>query len=111
MNYLAHMQSWLRYYFDSYKGFRREVWVLTLVSLINRAGTMVIPFLSLYLFGEVGMSLQEVGWVMSAFGLGSLVGSWSGGRLSDKIGPYPTMLWSMITPGLLFILLQFVTSF
>ena len=111
MNYLAHMQSWLRYYFDSYKGFRREVWVLTLVSLINRAGTMVIPFLSLYLTGEVGMSLQEVGWVMSAFGLGSLVGSWSGGRLSDKIGPYPTMLWSMITPGLLFILLQFVTSF
>jgi len=101
----------ISYYFDSYKGFRKEVWIITLVSLINRAGTMVIPFLSLYLTGEMGLSFQQVGWVMSAFGLGSLVGSWAGGKLSDKIGFYPTMLWSMITPGLLFFLLQFVTSF
>jgi predicted MFS family arabinose efflux permease len=81
------------------------------VSLINRAGTMVIPFLSLYLTGNEGMTLPQVGWVMSAFGLGSLVGSWAGGRLSDKVGFYPTMLWSMLAPGLLFFLLQYVHSF
>lgn len=105
------MSNPFSYYIDAYKGFGREIWMITLVSLINRAGTMVIPFLSLYLTGQEGLSLQEVGWVMSAFGVGSLVGSWAGGRLSDRVGFYPTMLWSMLTPGLLFILLQFVHSF
>ena len=52
-----------------------------------------------------------VGWVMVFFGLGSLLGSWLGGQLTDKIGYYKVMLWSLLLTGFLFIGLQFVTSF
>lgn len=72
---------------------------------------MVVPFLSLYLTKDLGFSLGEVGWIMSAFGAGSLVGSWLGGKLTDKVGYYKTMVVSLIASGCLFIGLQFLTSF
>lgn len=92
-------------------GFSPEVWWLALITFINRAGTMVMPFLSLYLNDQLDFSLSKVGWIMSAFGLGSFVGAWVGGKLSDRIGFYQTMFWSLSLTGLLFIGLQFVTSF
>jgi len=48
---------------------------------------------------------------MVCFGLGSMLGSWLGGRLSDKIGFYKIMVFSLFTSGLLFLGLQFITSF
>jgi len=99
------------YYFDSFRGFRREVWWLALVTLINRAGTMVVPFMSLYLTADVGLTLEQVGWVMSAFGLGSVLGAWLGGKLSDSLGFYPVMFWSLLISGFLFIGLEFVRTF
>lgn len=98
-------------YRDSFKGLRKEVWFLALITLVNRAGTMVIPFLSLYLTANFNYTLKEVGWIMTAFGLGSVAGAWLGGKLSDKIGFYPTMFWSLILSGLLFIWLQYLESF
>jgi len=48
---------------------------------------------------------------MSAFGLGSVVGSWLGGKLTDKIGYYKVMVFSLISTGVLFIALQFLHTF
>jgi MFS family permease len=47
---------------------------------------MVLPFLSKYLKEDLNLSYAEVGWIMVAFGMGSMLGSWLGGKLSDKIG-------------------------
>lgn len=105
------MQQLFRSYLESFKGLRREIWLLSLITLINRAGTMVIPFLSLYLTKSRGFSLEEVGWILSFFGLGSVTGSWLGGKLTDKIGHYRTMAASLILSSVLFVLLQFPTSF
>lgn len=98
-------------YFNSFKGFSKEVWILATITFINRAGTMVLPFLSKYLKENLGFTLSEVGWIMVCFGIGSMLGSWIGGKLSDKIGFYKIMIFSLLTSGFLFILLQFVTSF
>lgn len=98
-------------YLNTFKGLSQEVWWLALITLINRAGTMVIPFLSLYLTKSLNFTLSDVGWIMSAFGLGSVVGSWLGGRLTDKIGYYKVMVFSLIATGFLFIALQFLTTF
>ncbi|TYP97839.1 putative MFS family arabinose efflux permease [Tenacibaculum adriaticum] len=98
-------------YLNTFRGLSREVWWLSLITLINRAGTMVIPFLSLYLTQSLEFSLIDVGWIMSFFGLGSVVGSWLGGKLTDKIGYYKVMLGSLSLTGLLFVLLQYVTTF
>lgn len=98
-------------YFDNYRGFSREIWILTLMTFINRAGTMVLPFLSKYLKEDLGFSFGQVGWIMVCFGLGSMLGSWLGGKLSDKIGFYKIMLFSLFTTGVLFFFMQYVTSF
>jgi predicted MFS family arabinose efflux permease len=98
-------------YFDSFKGLKKEIWCLALITFINRAGTMVIPFLSLYLTKSLNFTLNDVGWIMSAFGLGSVVGAWIGGKLCARFGFYPVMLWSLILSGCMFIGLQFISSF
>jgi len=105
------MQKLLRSYLESFEGLRKEIWLLSLITLINRAGTMVIPFLSLYLIKSKGFSLDEVAWILTFFGLGSVTGSWLGGKLTDKIGHYRTMALSLIGSSILFVLLQFPSSF
>lgn len=98
-------------YKNAFSGISKEVWLLALVSLINRSGTMVVPFLTIYLKNKMGFSYLETGIIMSVFGVGSLAGTYSGGKLTDKIGFYPVLFWSLFLGGLSFILLGFLTSF
>jgi predicted MFS family arabinose efflux permease len=96
---------------NNFRGFSREVWILTIITFINRAGTMVMPFLSKYLKENLGFSYDQVGWIISCFGLGSMIGSWIGGRLSDTIGFYKIMVFSLFTTGILFFVIQQITTF
>lgn len=98
-------------YINNFRGFSREIWILTFITFINRAGTMVLPFLSKYLKEDLHFSYSEVGWVMVCFGTGSIIGSWLGGKLSDKIGFYRIMIFSLLTTGVLLFFVQFITSF
>ncbi|MGR3809532.1 MDR family MFS transporter [Jiulongibacter sp. NS-SX5] len=98
-------------YIDAFRGLSREVWILALVSLINRAGTMVVPFLSKYLKEDQGFSYNEVGWIMASFGLGSFAGAWLGGRLSDRIGYYKVMVGALMGSGLIFFAVQQLNGF
>jgi len=98
-------------YINNFKGFSREIWILTLITFINRAGTMVLPFLSKYLKEDLHFSYSQVGWIMVCFGTGSIIGSWLGGKLSDKIGFYRIMIFSLFTTGVLMFFIQFITSF
>lgn len=98
-------------YINNFRGFRREVWILAIITFINRAGTMVLPFLSKYLNEDLHFTLDQVGTVMVCFGIGSMLGSWLGGKLSDKIGFYKIMVFSLFTSGSLFFVIQHITSF
>ena len=105
------LKTALQRYINNFKGFRREVWILAIITFINRAGTMVLPFLSKYLKENLHFTYGEVGWIMVSFGIGSMLGSWLGGKLSDKIGFYKVMVFSLFTSGLMFFGLQYITSF
>lgn len=94
-----------------YKGLSKDVWFLALTTLINRAGAMVIPFLSLYLNKYLGYSLGQIGWIMTFYGFGSVVGVYFGGKLTDKMGYYKVMYSSLILTGIAFLGLQFITTF
>jgi predicted MFS family arabinose efflux permease len=98
-------------YINSFRGFTREIWILALITFINRAGTMVLPFLSKYLKEDLNFSYGEVGWIMVSFGLGSMLGSYLGGKLADSIGFYKVMIFSLFVSGLMFFGLQYITSF
>ena len=98
-------------YTDAFSGLTRDAWVLATIMFVNRSGTMVLPFLSLYLTQALHFSLEDTGWVMAAFGAGSLVGSLSGGWLTDKLGSYWVQVMALTGGGLGFFALSFLTSF
>ncbi|NQX85170.1 MAG: MFS transporter [Flavobacteriaceae bacterium] len=99
------MKTLFANYLNTFKDLSREVWWLALITFINRAGTMVVPFLTIYL-KNLDFSASHVGWIMSAFGLGAFVGSWLGGKLTDKFGYYSIMVLSLVGSGIIFIWLQ-----
>ncbi|WP_340074874.1 MFS transporter [Leptobacterium sp. I13] len=98
-------------YISSFRGFSKEIWILALVTLINRAGTMVLPFLTKYLKEDIQFTLSEVGTIMIFFGLGSMAGSWLGGKMTDKVGFYKVMVFSLLVSGFMFIGLQYIRTF
>lgn len=105
------LKTAFNHYINNFRGFSREIWILTLVTFINRAGTMVLPFLSKYLKEDLHFTYNQVGWIMVSFGLGSMLGSWLGGKLSDKIGFYKIMIFSLFTSGVSLFLVQYITTF
>lgn len=93
-------------YRNAFTGLSKETWLLSLIMLINRSGTMVIPFMTLYLTSpEMGYSVGEAGIVFGLFGAGAFSGAWLGGKLTDKIGFYPVQLMALSGGGILFMIL------
>lgn len=107
---LRPMKFW-RQYIHTYSGLSKPAWMLALVLLINRSGAMVLPFLSIYLKDELRFTPDHVGIVLALFGLGSLLGSYLGGWLSDKIGTFWVQFYALILAGVGFIMLSHVTEF
>ncbi|MEO1449665.1 MAG: MFS transporter [Bacteroidota bacterium] len=103
--------SLIKMYRDAFSGLSREIWLLSGAIFINRAGSMVIPFLSLYLTESQGFSLVEAGWILSCFGGGSILGSWLGGRLTDRLGYYPVMVASLAGSAFMFWVLMQLSGF
>lgn len=60
-------------------------WVLAALLFINRLSSMVKLFMALYLRQELGLAIETVGWLLSAYGAGLLIGSMLGGWLSDHV--------------------------
>ncbi|MEV5827160.1 MFS transporter [Spirillospora sp. NPDC052242] len=80
-------------------GFPRTFWVLWAGTLLNRLGTMVEPFLGLYLTTVRGLSLAQAGAVMALLGAGSLAGQFVGGILADRAGRRVTLTAATVGTG------------
>lgn len=98
-------------YKSAYGGIPRKIWLLATVLLINRAGAMVIPFLTLYLTLQLHFTLEQAGIVMTVYGVGSISGALLGGKLSDSIGFHPVQFWSLLLHGLMFVVLGQMDTF
>jgi len=92
-------------YRAAFAGLPREVWLLALGTLVNRAGTMVLPFLSLYLTVRLRFTVAEAGLVLGLWGVGSMAGSYLGGRLADRCGPLAVQIGSLLAVGTGFLVL------
>lgn len=97
-------------YTSSFKGLSQESWMLALVMLINRAGSMVLPFLGVYMTNHLHFSIENSGIVLSFFGIGSVIGSWFGGMITDKIGEYKVQSLSLLLSVPLFCLIPLFTT-
>ncbi|WP_300598561.1 MFS transporter [Niabella sp.] len=100
----------LRVYIHSFKGLSKEAWMLAVVMLINRSGSMVLPFLGVYMTDHLHFGLKESGIVLSFFGIGSVVGSWLGGYITDRIGEFRVQWASLFLSAPLFAVIPFFTT-
>lgn len=92
-------------YRDAFTGLSRRVWLLSLATLVNRSGTMVLPFLALYLTKERGFSTVQAGQTLALYGLGGMAAAYFGGWLCDHVDPHRVMKWSLTATGAAFLAL------
>src|SRR6201986_653017 len=105
------MTSPFQLYKKAYSGLSRNSWYLCLVMLVNRSGTMVIPFMTIYFIHQLHFTIVQAGYIMALFGLGSICGAFIGGKLTDKFGFYDLQIFALISGGLLFLLLGYQHTF
>jgi predicted MFS family arabinose efflux permease len=98
-------------YRASYTGLSKDSWWLSAVMLVNRCGTMVVPFMTLYLTRQLHYSLAKAGIIMALFGAGAICGGFLGGRLCSLFGFYRVQLVTLIGGGTMFLLLGQMRSF
>lgn len=105
------MKKLINIYIDSFRGLNKDVFVFGLMMLINRIGTLILPFLTLYATQQLGWTKVDAGTATMWFGLGSFAGAIIGGEMTDRIGYYKTMAISLFSAAIFFYYLQFVTEF
>lgn len=96
---------------NSYLGIPRAVWFLALVNLVNRCGSMVIGFITIYLTQALHFDIRAAGYVLGCFGVGALAGAFLGGKLTDKFGYHLVQLWSLLLNGIMLFVLSQVQDF
>jgi predicted MFS family arabinose efflux permease len=98
-------------YKEAYRGLPREAWILALAEFINRCGFMVLVFLNIYLTKHLHFSLLQAGQVLSAYGLGSIIGGYLGGHFCDRIGVRRVQMGSLVLSGSLLIVTGYASTF
>ncbi|WP_394822100.1 MFS transporter [Pendulispora albinea] len=93
------------------RGLSPAFWLVFVATLINRTGTMVLPFLVLYLTRALGMSGSRAAFVMATWGVVALVASPLMGRLSDRVGAMRLMKILMVLTGLFLLAYLAVSTF
>ncbi|MFB4274723.1 MDR family MFS transporter [Nonomuraea sp. MTCD27] len=91
-------------------GLPRPFWALWGGTLVNRLGTMVMPFTGVYLTQTRGLSVSTAGLVMGAFGAGSLLSQFIAGVLTDRIGRRATLSGGMLATAAAMLALGYSTS-
>jgi predicted MFS family arabinose efflux permease len=84
---------------------------MSFVMLVNRSGTMVVPFMSIYCINVLHFTVIQAGSIMALFGAGSICGAFTGGKLTDKFGFYDMQVGALLSGGILFIVLGYQHTF
>src|SRR5215203_4606144 len=89
---------------------RREIWFLCLAIFVNRAGTMVLPFLTLYLTVDRRLPVSTAGLAITIYGISAIVIAPLSGRLSDRLGGLRVMKTSLVLSGVVLLVFSLVDS-
>lgn len=85
----------------------RASWFLCAGTFINRVGTMVVPFMTLYLVSARRVSVVAAGEVVAGFGAGAVVAPLVSGALADHLGRRVTLLGSTLSTSAIMVALVY----
>lgn len=104
------MLSFTRELMSEIRTMPRALRVLTGGQFINRFGSFVFPFLSLYLV-EQNLTLGKVAWVIGAMSVGGIFAPFAGGYLADAIGRRNTIVLSLVGSAVTVMGIYFASGF
>ncbi len=93
------------------RGLPASVWIIAATSFVNRAGTMVLPFMVLYVTKQLGVAVAIAGLSLTVYGIGGIVSAPVMGRLCDRLGPVAILRITLLGSGLMLFAFPFVTTF
>ncbi len=67
--------------------------------------------MTIYATQKLGFSIVQAGFIMAVFGMGSIVGAFIGGKLTDSIGFYIIQVLALFGGGIMFIMLGYLQSY
>jgi MFS family permease len=102
------VRGWLR---QAAGGLPRQFWFLWTGTLINRVGSFVVLFLSIYLTSDRHFTQSRAGFVIGLYGVGGAIGTMTGGVLADRWGRRPTMLVAQFGAAALMLTLGFAQTY
>ncbi|MFI6477749.1 MDR family MFS transporter [Nonomuraea sp. NPDC050663] len=91
-------------------GLPKPFWALWGGTLVNRLGTVVSPFIGVYLTQGRGMSVAAAGLVMGVYGAGALLSQLVAGVLTDRIGRRATLTGGMLATAVTMVALGYSTT-
>jgi len=89
----------------------REIWILFAATLVNRCGTMVLPFLVLYLTRELKISASHAALALTVYGIAALLTMPVSGWLTDRFGSLFVMRSSLLLSGFMLFLFPLAHHF
>jgi MFS family permease len=81
------------------RGLPAPVRVLVLGTFVNKAGSLILPYLSIVLQRDFGLSPGQTGLALLGYGAGSVVSILVGGVLTDALGRRRTLAISLMGGG------------
>jgi MFS family permease len=93
------------------KNLPRGIWIICAATMVNRAGTMVLPFLVLYLTHTLRIPPARAALALTVYGLAALLTNPIAGRLTDRIGPLAVMKGSLFLSGFVLFLFPLAHTF
>jgi len=92
-------------------GLPATVWLVFSATLVNRAGSMVLPFMVLYVTRHLGVRPALAGMALTVYGIGGLIGGPIAGRLSDRLGPFAVLRGAFLLSGAILLTFPLATRF
>ncbi|MDO3410164.1 MFS transporter [Saccharibacillus sp. CPCC 101409] len=90
----------------------KEIQALLLASLINSTGSALMwPLTTMYVFGELGRSMQDAGLVILLQSLGGIAGQLVGGAMYHRIGVKKLLVGSLLVNALTLFALPVVSGY
>ena len=92
-------------------GLPASVWIVFATTFVNRAGTMVVPFMVLYVTRHLGVRPALAGVALTVYGLGGLVSGPIAGRLCDRLGAFAVLRGALVLSGLILLAFPLASRF
>lgn len=96
------MRDLLRGYISAYHGLSAPAWYGLVLCLIESTLIGVYYFLPLYFINELHVAITTAGLMIAFYGLGTILGGFLGGRLSDRFPPAWVALLSLVVQAVVF---------